>query len=200
MDKHTEHYFRSAQNTCDKIIDDLTLRPENRSFTSLCITPFVPLDSRDDTLAVAPQFPLISAVDENALRNFSYTYPALFSGQNTQKEEVMRSLLRSANPGYKIDFSILLPDGSTEVNPLIEDEATSTVVLAELKWLRKPFKPLEVMEREKDLEKGITQLELIRAYDRAHPSSCSNVASSHVPSPTTTRFIIFCWYATIGIG
>jgi hypothetical protein len=26
------------------------------------------------------------------------------------------------------------------------------------------------MEREKDLEKGITQLELIRAYDRAHPS------------------------------
>ena len=170
MDKHTDTISGVPQNTCDKIIDDLTLRPENRSFTSLCITPFVPLDSRDDTLAVAPQFPLISAVDENALRNFSYTYPALFSGQNTQKEEVMRSLLRSANPGYKIDFSILLPDGSTEVDALIEDEATSTVVLAELKWLRKPFKPLEVMEREKDLEKGITQLELIRAYDRAHPS------------------------------
>ena len=82
----------------------------------------------------------------------------------------MRRLLRSANPGYKIDFSIPLPDGSTEIDALIEDEATSTVVLAELKWLRKPYKPLERMEREKDLEKGITQLELIRAYDRAHPS------------------------------
>jgi hypothetical protein len=156
--------------TCATIVKDLTLRPENRSFTSLCITPFVPLDSRDDTLAVAPQFPLTSAVDENALRQFSYTYPALFSGQNTQKEEGMRRLLRSANPGYKIDFSIPLPDGSTEIDALIEDEATSTVVLAELKWLRKPYKPLERMEREKDLEKGIMQLELIRAYDRAHPS------------------------------
>jgi hypothetical protein len=156
--------------TCDAIVKDLTLRPENRSFTSLCITPFLPLDSRDETLAVAPQFPLTSAVDENALRQFSYTYPALFSGQNTQKEEAMRNLLRSANPGYKVDFSIPLPDGSTEIDVLIEDEATSTLVLAELKWLRKPYKPLERMEREKDLEKGISQLELIRAYGRAHPN------------------------------
>ena len=52
---------------------------------------------------------------------------------------------------------------------LIEDETTSTVVLGELKWLRKPYKPLERLEREKDLEKGISQLELIRAYGRAHP-------------------------------
>jgi len=157
------------KNTCDTIVKDLTLRPENRSFTSLCITPFVPLDSRDDALAVAPQFPLTSAVDENALRQFSYTYPALFSAQNTQKEERMRSQLRVANPGYKVDFSIPVPDGSTEIDLLIEDETTSTVVLGELKWLRKPYKPLERLEREKDLEKGISQLELIRAYGRAHP-------------------------------
>lgn len=98
-----------SKNTCDTIVKDLTLRPEKRSFTSLCITPFVPLDSRDDTLAVAPQFPLTSAVDENALRQFSYTYPALFSAQNTQKEETMRSQLRAANPGYKVDFQSLFP-------------------------------------------------------------------------------------------
>jgi hypothetical protein len=157
------------KNTCDTIVKDLTLRPENRSFTSLCITPFVPLDSRDDTLAVAPQFPLTSAVDENALRQFSYTFPALFSAQNTQKEESMRSQLKVANPGYKIDFAIPLPDGSTEIDVVIEDEANSTVVLGELKWLRKPYKPLERLEREKNLEKGISQLELIRTYGRAHP-------------------------------
>lgn len=157
------------KDTCDTIVRDLTLRPENRSFTSLCITPFVPLDSRDDTLAIAPQFPLTSAVDENALRQFSYTFPALFSAQNTQKEESMRSQLRDANSGYKVDFSVPLPDGSTEIDVLIEDVTTSTVVLGELKWLRKPYKPLERLEREKDLEKGISQLELIRAYGRAHP-------------------------------
>jgi hypothetical protein len=134
---------------CDRIVRDLTLRPENRSFTSLCITPFVPLDSQDETLAVAPQFPLTSAVDENALRQFSYTYPALFSAENTQKEEGMRSQLKAANQGYRIDFSIPLPDGSTEIDAVIEDETTSTVVIGELKWLRKPFKPLEPLERER---------------------------------------------------
>jgi hypothetical protein len=81
----------------------------------------------------------------------------------------MRSLLRSSNPGYRIDFSIPIPDGSTEIDLLIEDQATSTVVLAELKWLRNPYKPLERIEREKDMEKGLTQLEMIRAYGRGHP-------------------------------
>jgi hypothetical protein len=154
--------------TCAAIIEDLTLKPESPSFTSLCITPFVPLDRKGNTLAVAPQFPLASAVDENILRQFSYLYPALFSAQNTLKEEGMRSLLRSSNPGYQIDFSIPIPDGSTEIDLLIEDQATSTVVLAELKWLRNPYKPLERIVREKDMEKGVTQLEMIRAYGRGH--------------------------------
>ena len=160
---------RTPLSTCQAIIEDLTMKPEGQSFTSLCITPFVPLDRIGNSLAVAPQFPLASAVDDNILRQFSYLYPPLFSAQNTQKEEGMRSLLRSSNPGYHINFSISLPDGSTEIDLLVEDEASSTVVLAELKWLRKPYKPLERMEREKDLEKGVKQLDTIRAYGREHP-------------------------------
>jgi hypothetical protein len=46
-----------------------------------------------------------------------------------------------------MDFSILLPDRSAEIDLLIEDQASSTVVLAELKWLRKPYKPYERIER-----------------------------------------------------
>jgi hypothetical protein len=156
-------------NVCGAVVEDLTLHPENKSFTSLCITPFVPLGTRDGSLAVAPQFPLGSAADDNALRQFSYTFPALFSAQNTQKEEAMRELLRLANPGYGMDFSILLPDGSAEIDVLIEDQASSTVVLAELKWLRKPYKPYERIEREKDVAKGVKQLERIREYVRANP-------------------------------
>ena len=166
------------KTTCDTVVKDLTLCPENRSFTSLCITPFVPLDSRDETLAVAPQFPLSSAVDENALRQFSYTYPAFFSGQNTQKEESMRALLRSANPGYRVDFSIPLPDGSTEIDVLIEDEANSTVVLAELKWLRKPYKPLERIKREKELVASSCAVELWvlpSVYHQVRPKYTSKV-------------------------
>ena len=48
---------RVPKTTCDAIVKDLTLRPENRSFTSLCITPFVPLDCRDSDLAPAKRTP-----------------------------------------------------------------------------------------------------------------------------------------------
>jgi hypothetical protein len=127
---------------------------ESPSFISLCITPFVPLDRKGNTLAVAPQFPLASAVDENILRKFSYLYPSLFSAQNTLKEEGMMSLLRYSNPGHRVDFSIPVPDGSTEIDFLIEDQATSTVVLAELKWLRNPYKPLERLSARRTWKRG----------------------------------------------
>jgi hypothetical protein len=155
---------------CGRILSDLTLDPESTSFTSLCIHPFVPLDRHGNDLAIAPQFPLASAADENILRSFSYTYPALFSAQNTHKEDAMRAQLRTASTRYRIEFSILLPDGSTEIDVVIEDVATSTVVMAETKWIRKPAKTLERLSREEDLLKGTHQLELIREYGRQHPS------------------------------
>ena len=42
--------------------------------------------------------------------------------------------------------------------------------MVELKWIRKPAKPLERLSREEDLLKGIHQLELIREYGRTHPA------------------------------
>jgi hypothetical protein len=66
--------------------------------------------------------------------------------------------------------SIPLPDGSTEIDVLIEDVISSTVFLGELKWIRKPAKALERISREEDLFKGVHQLELIRDYGRQHPN------------------------------
>jgi len=153
--------------TCQQITTDLTFDPLSKN-ASLCINPFVPLDQF--TLAVAPQFPLASAVDENVLRTFSYLYPALFSAQNTEKDAAMKTALRTANPGYRIEDSIELPDKSTEIDILLEDEDSSTVVLAELKWIRKPNRVLERIDREADVAKGLRQLALIRDYTRKHPS------------------------------
>jgi len=151
---------------CQRIIADLTLNPLNKN-ASLCINPFVPLDQF--SLAVAPQFPLGSAVDENILRTFSYLYPALFSAQNTEKDPAMKAAVRAANPGYHIEDSIELPDKSTEIDILLEDDASSSVVLAELKWIRKPNRVLERIDREADVAKGIRQLDLVRDYTRKHP-------------------------------
>jgi hypothetical protein len=153
--------------TSEAIISDLTLDPVAEPGASMCIHPFVPLDGF--ALAVAPQFPLASAVDDNILRSFSYRYPALFSAQNTEKESVMRQRIKDAAVRFWVDHSIELPDKTTEIDVLLADEASSSVVFAELKWSRKPNRTLEQIDRDKDIMKGITQLQLIRAYARKHP-------------------------------
>jgi hypothetical protein len=155
------------QSTCEKIVSDLTLDAVGQPGSSMCIHPFVPLDSV--TLAVAPQFPLASLADDNVVRAFSYTSPALFSAQNTQKEAAMKTRISDVARQYSVNYSIELPDGSTEIDLLLEHEASSTVVMAELKWIRKPNRTVERISRDKEVEKGISQLRLIRAYARGNP-------------------------------
>lgn len=154
------------QKTCNTILSNLTLHPSSTT-ASLCLNPFVPLDQF--LLAVAPQFPLASAADDNILRTFSYLYPALFSAQNTEKDAAMVGAIRRENPGYRLESSIQLPNKSTDIDMVIEDEESSTLILAELKWIRKPNRTLERIAREADVTKGIHQLELIRDYSRKHP-------------------------------
>jgi hypothetical protein len=155
------------QSTCEKIVSDLTLDAVGQPGSSMCIHPFVPLDSV--TLAVAPQFPLASLADDNVVRAFSYTSPALFSAQNTQKETAMKARINDVAQQYSVTYSIELPNGSTEIDLLLADETTSTVVMVELKWIRKPNRTVERISRDKEVEKGISQLKLIRAYARCNP-------------------------------
>jgi hypothetical protein len=154
------------RTTCETVISDLILDATKPS-CSMCINPFVPLN--DLTLAVAPQFPLASAVDDNILRSFSYLSPALFSAQNTEKEATMRERIKEAAPHYGFEPSIQLPDKNTEIDLLLSDETSSTVVFAELKWIRKPYRTLERIVRDEEVEKGVSQLGLIRSYARRHP-------------------------------
>ena len=128
-------------NSCDAMIRDLTLDAVGNPGVSMCIHPFVLLDNL--TMAVAPQFPLSGAVDDNILRYFSYTFPDLFSSQNMDKEAAMRDLIREAAPQYLVGQSIRLPDKTTEIHVLLADEASSTVVLGELKWVRKYNRTVE---------------------------------------------------------
>ena len=89
--------------------------------------------------------------------------------QNTLKEDAMRDQLKAANSRFQPRFGIELPNSATELDFLLVDEEAETLILAELKWLRKPGKPLERLAREADLEKGIAQLKLIRDYAAANP-------------------------------
>jgi len=182
-----------SKSTCEAIISDLILDPVTLSGASMCIHPFAPLD--DFTLAVAPQFPLASAVDDNILRSFSYTFPSLFSAQNTDKESVMRDRIMDVASQFAVSHSIELPDKSTEIDLLLSDEASSTVVLAELKWSRKPNRSLEVIERDKEIAKGLAQLELIRNYARQHPTFLSDRGKlpRSLASYTNVHYLMIVW-------
>lgn len=180
-----------SRDVCEAMVKDLTLDAVSNPGASMCINPFVPLDGFN--LAVAPQFPLASAVDDNILRLFSYKYDALFSAQNIDKEAAMRSRLREAAPQYWVDHSIELPDRSTDIDVLLADEASSTVVLAELKWVRKPNRSVERITRDEEIAKGVQQLQTIRDYARKHPDFLRAKLSRSLSSYANVHFILIAW-------
>lgn len=182
-----------SKSICDAIIADLMLDPVAQPGASMCIHPFVPLDGF--TLAVAPQFPLASAVDDNILRSFSYTFPALFSAQNTDKESVMQERITDAATNFSVSRSIELPDRTTDIDLLLSDEASSTVVFAELKWSRKPNRSLEVIERDNEIAKGRSQMELIRNYARLHPMFLSDRGKlpRSLASYANVHYLLIVW-------
>ena len=180
-----------AKGTCEAMISDLTLDAVSNPGATMCINPFVPLDGFD--LAVAPQLALASAVDVNIVRFFSYRYDAIFSAQNIDKEAAMRSRLKDAAPKFWVGNSIELPDKSGEIDVLLADEASSTVVFAELKWVRKPNRSVEQIARDEEIAKGVQQLQTIRDYARAHPAFLGGRLPKILSSYVNVHFILIVW-------
>ena len=152
---------------CQKIICDLTFDPV-RSL-DFHVHPFVPLDSAAANLAVAPQFPLNSRPDENILRVCSILRPEIFDAASAHKEEEMLDDLRHRCPPHSINGPVALPSPTPDIDLLIADENSATVLIAELKWIRKTLRPVEMTDRDKDVLKGMEQLKKIREFLRINP-------------------------------
>jgi len=105
----------------------------------------------------------------------------------------MRERLREAAPRYYVDHSINLPDGSTEIDVLLADEASSTVVLAELKWVRKPNRSIEQIARDQEIAKGVQQVETIRAYARKHPDFLGKKLPRRLDAYANVHFLLIAW-------
>ncbi len=132
--------------------------------------PFVPLDDKSQLLGVVPHFPLKSRPDENILRVCSYLRPGLYDAITNAKEEQMRKDLRSrASSGFKIRGPRTLPGGLPDIDLIIEDASNSTVVVAELKWLRKSIRSVEHITQEASFLRGVGQLERIREFLQDNP-------------------------------
>jgi hypothetical protein len=148
------------QNKSSAIIEDLTLRDR---FWNLHVHPFIQVD--EDMLAVAPQFPLHSRIDENILRICGHRRRSYFDEASLLKEqEMIDNLLPICPKQFTLDSHIPLPDGLPDIDFLLVDENFRTVLISELKWLRKPYGWLEKVERDEDFRKGLRQLSNIKSF------------------------------------
>lgn len=79
----------------------------------------------------------------------------------------MPSRILAANIRFNIPEPIRLPNGKRDLDLIIEDPLSLTLVLAKLKWFRKPLTAGERVRCNAEIEKGLKQVQLVRGYARA---------------------------------
>lgn len=156
---------------CQAMVSDLTFSV--RQSVDLHVYPLIPLDGGNETLAVAPPFPLHSRHDENILRVCSQRRQHVYDATSVEKEEEMRAALRDVGRRYGADGPFALPDPLPDIDLIASDEPSSTAVIAELKWIRKPIRPAEAVDRDAEVLKGVEQLAAIREFLTQTPGHIS---------------------------
>jgi hypothetical protein len=152
----------------DLVIRDLSFG--ETSVMDLYVHPFIPLSKESDLLGIVPHFPLNSRADENIIRVCSHLRPEIHDALSQTKEDEMRDeLAASSRPGLWLRGPRLLPEPLPDIDLIIEEVATSSVVIAELKWLRKTIRPTEHSARQEEFLNGITQLKKIGGFLQNNP-------------------------------
>jgi hypothetical protein len=161
-----------SESVVTAILNDLTMGPR---LIDLHVHPFVPLDPSLDEIALVPHFPLNSRPDENLLRICSYVRPNFFSLASESKEEEMRKdLIENTNKSFVAHpNSISIPGG--DIDFLLEDKNKLTLVVAQLKWLRKSVHVSERIQQDNEILKGITQGERARDFLNKNPKHLQNL-------------------------
>jgi hypothetical protein len=149
------------------MIADLTFSV--RQSVDLHVNPFIQLDAAHNLVALAPPFPLHSRHDENILRVCSQRRPQAYDVTSLEKQSEMLAAARRMGRRYKADGPVQLPKPIPDIDLVAADESSSTVVIAELKWIRKTVRPAEIPSRDADVLKGIDQLDSIRTFLTANP-------------------------------
>jgi hypothetical protein len=166
---------------CRSILRDLTF--DFSGSLDLHIHPIVPLDRSPMNLAIVPAFPLHSRADENILRVCSLLRPSEFDVTSLAKEQEMRADLNQETSLYAMQGPITLPRPTPDIDLVVTDEPSSTIVIAELKWIRKTIRSIELLSRNAEVRKGIRQLEQIRDFLTIHPDYL--YSQRKIPRPLT---------------
>lgn len=153
-----------------EIITDLTFG--TRVPIDLHSELFVPLDKKAELLAAVPHFGLSARVDENLLRTLSRRDKKAYDTLSEIKEAEMQDDIRRALPNTVTAFGPygLPKEAKTNLDLVIVDELGSTVLLVELKWIRKPLFAKERNRADVEFLKGIQQLAKLKSFVESNPS------------------------------
>jgi len=155
------------------IIDDLTFDFERP--LDLLISPFVPLGAGSPWLAVVPWFAIRSRHEENALYLCSLKRPLLYDETSLQKEDELLERLKRDCARYSPIGPRKLPIPNPDIDLILTDELESTIVFIEAKWIRQTKKPSEHPSRDREVAKGLIQLEKIKTFIFQNPLHLANV-------------------------
>lgn len=153
----------------EQMLSDFTFQP-NR-LADLHVYPFVPLDQSASVLALVPQIALNANHEENILRICSYLRQKSYSLLSDDKEAVMIEDASEKLSGFNVSHGLALPDGSTEIDLIVEDLSSSTILIAELKWYRGPNGYRERLRADEQLNDGVNrQLSTVKRFCGEHSS------------------------------
>jgi hypothetical protein len=162
-----------SEEKTSTILSDLTLDIETSS--DLVVQPFVPLGIDSPWLAVAPPFPLASRMDENILTALPKSRNKEFSKTTLSKEAELRAHVTALCPQFAPQGPRSLPKPLPDIDLILNDEGSSTVVFCEAKWLRKVTRALDHINRDNDFAKGFNQLADIQTFLAANPNHLKNL-------------------------
>ncbi len=125
---------------------------------------------------MVPHFGLSARVDENLLRTLSRTDKKAYDTLSEIKEAEMQDDIRLALPNTVSAFGPyeLPKESKTNLDLVIVDEPGSTLVLVELKWIRKPLFAKERNRADAEFLKGIQQLARIKLFLESNPTYLKN--------------------------
>jgi hypothetical protein len=164
-----------SEEKTSTIVDDLTLDIETSG--DLVAQPFVPLGIDSPWLAVAPPFPLASRMDENILTVLTKSRNKEFSQTTLSKEKELRAHVTALCPQFAPQGPRSLPKPLPDIDFLLNDEVSSTVLFCEAKWLRKVTRALDRINRDDDFAKGFDQLVDIQTFLAANPKHLKNLGT-----------------------
>jgi len=180
------------------MIEDLTF-DFSRSL-DFHVQPFVPLAHGNRTVALSPQFPLHSRPEENILRVCSIVKPEIFDAASLGKEPESLAHLKQKCSCHHLQGPVRLPKPLLDIDLLVADEASSTLLIAELKWIRKTARPVEIPARDADVLKGVGQLKQIRQFRSKTLITFANSVSCRGVCQNTQMCITYSWPVITGCG